>query len=726
MVIWRILESLFCLFKQLNGISSKSGANDHFNVITDNKFPFISAEPDALPSISAASIWLEPLIENYIWQCLPMQINDSSDKLPPWHEEVDKYGRFLWGQTPYGDNVEDEWFVVWLLLEFTRVFPGIAVKLWDNDGNFMLIEAAYSLPRWLKPESAENRVWLHEGHIHLIPKNILQNPYKEEIELHHQRQFKGKTDSISTKTALNAIRNDSAATLGAGTAIEKCILAKLKNYPEQAVTASHRARALIPASIAHILHRNPQTIAACVDAFFNRDPFDVAKLSRRQIQFKPEALVLASVRFNKCLYAQIALQQLHPPKYWPPLPPKEKDGENHEAALLGMKISAGFEILLTKNSAQSNPVGEMDFQSCLERYNSGDYPSMQAMYVDIVQSLMNQPFNMKDLENIEVPASDDDAWLFDAPAIMDAELKRREAEVKAYEAQKRSKICREKDKVINTSNDPKCTFFDPTVLTENIKSFIDTDAGLEGAEIKGSAGTVGLDETKFVNELERVLLSSNKDDGELSNEIIEKLFGNNGAHLCREISEESQFDSSEEVEGSSFYTGSTDEDSSDKDLNDQTSDPRAVIRNSNLPKNGGIDFWDAHTETDSDDDFMNSYADAMDMQLQQSTLQYSFGKKDDANDTQLNRKFQCEAGDNLGESLDGLSLNQTKTALTGESSSVSELQDLRPVDVDTNLVNSLLNSYKEQMGLPGPISNLAGMMGITLPDPKDLHLDNDR
>ena len=30
--------------------------------------------------------------------------------------------------------------------------------MWDNDGEFLLIEAAYSLPRWLRPEAAANRV----------------------------------------------------------------------------------------------------------------------------------------------------------------------------------------------------------------------------------------------------------------------------------------------------------------------------------------------------------------------------------------------------------------------------------------------------------------------------------------------------------------------------------------------------------------------------------------
>ena len=41
--------------------------------------------------------------------------------------------------------------------------------MWDNDGEFLLIEAAYSLPRWLKPELSENRVWLSGGALHLVP-----------------------------------------------------------------------------------------------------------------------------------------------------------------------------------------------------------------------------------------------------------------------------------------------------------------------------------------------------------------------------------------------------------------------------------------------------------------------------------------------------------------------------------------------------------------------------
>ena len=41
------------------------------------------------------------------------------------------------------------------------------------------------------------------------------------------------------------------------------------------------------------------------------------------------------------------------------------------------------------------------------------------------------------------------------------------------------------------------------------------------------------------------------------------------------------------------------------------------------------------------------------------------------------------------------------------------------MDLDLNLVENLLASYAGQQGLPGPASNLAGLMGISLPDNKD-------
>lgn len=46
----------------------------------------------------------------------------------------------LWGVVRYEDNVEDEWFVVWLLLQLTQQLPGLTARCWDDDGEFLLIE----------------------------------------------------------------------------------------------------------------------------------------------------------------------------------------------------------------------------------------------------------------------------------------------------------------------------------------------------------------------------------------------------------------------------------------------------------------------------------------------------------------------------------------------------------------------------------------------------------
>ena len=42
-------------------------------------------------------------------------------------------------------------------------------------------------------------------------------------------------------------------------------------------------------------------------------------------------------------------------------------------------------------------------------------------------------------------------------------------------------------------------------------------------------------------------------------------------------------------------------------------------------------------------------------------------------------------------------------------------EDFSPVDVDVNLVKSFLDSYSSQEGLPGPASNLLGLMGMQFP-----------
>lgn len=65
---------------------------------------------------------------------------------------------YLHGLTNYGDSVEDEWLIVYILREISNRFSQLWIKVVDTDGEFLLAEAANALPRWLNPEIADNRV----------------------------------------------------------------------------------------------------------------------------------------------------------------------------------------------------------------------------------------------------------------------------------------------------------------------------------------------------------------------------------------------------------------------------------------------------------------------------------------------------------------------------------------------------------------------------------------
>lgn len=47
---------------------------------------------------------------------------------------------------------------MYLLKELSVRFLNLWIKVVDTDGEFLLIEAANALPKWLNPEIADNRV----------------------------------------------------------------------------------------------------------------------------------------------------------------------------------------------------------------------------------------------------------------------------------------------------------------------------------------------------------------------------------------------------------------------------------------------------------------------------------------------------------------------------------------------------------------------------------------
>ena len=100
--------------------------------------------------------FIQPWISDYLWHIDEFVLKISKKK-------------YFFGTCKFGDNVEDEWFISWLLFQISQQFRDLCITLQDEDGQFLLITAAPALPEWVCPEVVKNRVFLKGGRLHLIP-----------------------------------------------------------------------------------------------------------------------------------------------------------------------------------------------------------------------------------------------------------------------------------------------------------------------------------------------------------------------------------------------------------------------------------------------------------------------------------------------------------------------------------------------------------------------------
>ena len=625
---------------------------------------------------------IAPLVQDYIWQRQPFNLhtcifNSSSSTPPPWYKASSKTGallptarpaadHFLWGRVEFGDNVEDEWFIAWLLMDITRHFPSVVARIWDDDGEFLLIEAAFSLPRWLTPEAASNRVWLSNGSIHLIPltsNNSSSSSSSGNDDSNNNGNSTTQTltqtttiyqkpdwgeDTLTAQAAVAAIAHVPSLTATTGLVVHAGLQERLAGYPERAHAQMHRTAARVPAKLAYMLRTDPLSVAAAIELFHYRDPYAI-KVARKMQYFPFVDIVTCSVRMSRCLYAQIALQEYHHlPSGGYQGKEKDEDGDDDPAAAaaaaerLGIKLAAGYEMLLhySKNGSR-NSKGEINSALNSEYVGQEVHPRVLRCWEEAGAKMDVEALKR---EGSSVPPAESDAWLHDAPELMEAELKKREEEVATAAAAKEEK----EKKKNNTATKKENEEFDPTELMDKMKMFMGMMDAMEEAEKEGGevdreeerSSTAGVewDESKFVAELKRVLLLSPEDDSG---------------------------DSEESDEGSSFY-GNDDDDSDDDDDNVEEGEEKG--------------------------EFGSQYEAVMSQQLADTSLSQSFVTAEAA-----------VAGDDF------------KTADQMQKQKQTSEVALRPIDVDTNLVASLLGSYYEQEGGPGPAGNLAGLLGIELP-----------
>ncbi|RPA93609.1 SGT1-domain-containing protein [Choiromyces venosus 120613-1] len=269
-----------------------------------------------------AAKFVKGVAADYIWQRDSFQLELAKTEGVGWH---------LRGRTEYGDSVDDEWLIVWILRELSRKIPNLWLsRVYDTDGEFLLIEAASTLPRWLNPEIADNRVWIHGANLLIIPTD----------------RTKPAACPLTLKEAHSVLSSDNSTPLQRIRLVEEEAFYRLGRYPKAIQEHLHYAEVLVPRTCAMVLHEAPESIAAAVEAFYLRDPISLKSL-KSMSHFPPSDMVTISAKFTKVLYAQLVSQEFEPPtgsgfKFSPDMP---------NANTIGMKLACGFEMLISDDAA---------------------------------------------------------------------------------------------------------------------------------------------------------------------------------------------------------------------------------------------------------------------------------------------------------------------------------------------------------------------------------------
>ncbi|RDA93395.1 hypothetical protein CP533_2006 [Ophiocordyceps camponoti-saundersi (nom. inval.)] len=278
----------------------------------------------------AANDLSQSLTKDYIWQRDNFQLKSK---------EEDGM-RFLYGMTDYGDAIEDEWLIVYILRRMTEAHANLWVRVADADGEFLLIEAANVMPDWLSPGMDQNRAWIHDGKLLLIPC-----------------ESKGgqglQSNSISLSQAVDFIRLHSVKLIHSPF-IEEEAFYRLGKYPRHISDSAHCSLVTIPRKLAYILHSLPKSLASAVEYFYLRDPLTLQPIlsTSASLAFPPEDLVTISVRFSRILFAQLKSQHFEPPLMWQRvmksvvLSASPQDKQRMARLETGMKLTTGFEILI--------------------------------------------------------------------------------------------------------------------------------------------------------------------------------------------------------------------------------------------------------------------------------------------------------------------------------------------------------------------------------------------
>ncbi|KAI3978977.1 hypothetical protein MKX01_016152 [Papaver californicum] len=335
----------------------------------------------------------------------------------------------LYGHTRFGTNFENEWFIVFLLAEISRLIRNVTVRVWDSHGEFLLFQNASFLPSWLTPETSKKRVFIRFGEGGIV---------------HEVNMALG-----SRLIEILGFSQSPTYDVGAPMYVRSAFKNRISECPERAKLNMHQIRVQVPISIAKVLQHEPCLVFLAIEGFCSRDGM------------------------SRAMYVKLVKQEEAPKCY--PVPPKT-DSSLYVETLLGMKITCGFEIMYQKSTREGKGgKGIATLESFKESLKRSGYfnglPSgsnkchrltkkveqyyLKSSVISKEREMMNEPVSRIDeillLPNSSVEfkglgllPSDDDAWLYDEEDKSKSAMVERQKQVELFEF--KSKAKKEKEK----------------------------------------------------------------------------------------------------------------------------------------------------------------------------------------------------------------------------------------------------------------------------------------
>jgi len=247
-------------------------------------------------------------------------------------------GLELFGRMKTYGSILDEWCIVYALMGVTELFQTIAVRIYDCDGEFLLIEGADGLPRWITPDITTDRVFVVNGHVHV--------PHPDQVD-----------GSATINECLSFLaRNLESCRLPACSqaAIRKRYI---RQFPEPAIRESkHRSSCMVGSRYRKIIRHFPRVVPLAVHALACA-PRGTELRSKIGLKLDNSETVSTSICFTRFSFAQLLNQHILVPdavvQNYPAeiaeklLAAKTSIPENNKmkSYILGIRLMIGIDLL---------------------------------------------------------------------------------------------------------------------------------------------------------------------------------------------------------------------------------------------------------------------------------------------------------------------------------------------------------------------------------------------